>query len=401
MDIVQCPGCGREKEWDAFDPFCPACHEPALFKKPDQKRHFHLSQPLALASYADFLPLSGVDPALSLAEGDTPLLRLTRLSQDLGVTVWAKNESVNPTWSFKDRGTAVAVQKAVAVGLRRIGTVSTGNMAASTAAYGARAGLKTFVLIKEDTGPEKILSAAVHHPVLVAVQGDYGELFRRSYELGRKYGISFMNSVDPLRIEGYKITGFEIFNQLGSRPPDVLLVPVSSGGHFIGLARAFADLQEEGLSSHMPLLVGVQAAGCAPLAKAFAEEKNTFERFPHPTTLAQSISNANPPGGNIVLKLVRELGGTILAVSDEEMLEAQRILAEKEGLFCLPDSAVVLAGLLKLQEMTPLRAVDNAVLVITGSGLKNLHVFDSAPPAVTRIGLDELGDSLAAFLEEP
>ena len=401
MDIVQCLSCGRDREWNVFDPFCPDCREPVLFLRSDRKRHIHLSQPLALASYADFLPLSGIDPALSLSEGDTPLLRLPRLSRELGVTIWAKNESVNPTWSFKDRGTAVAVQKAVSLGLQKIGTVSTGNMAASTAAYGARAGLKTFVLVKEDTSPEKILAASVYRPVLVAVRGDYGELFRRSYELGRKYGIYFANSVDPLRLEGYKITGFEIFNQMGSRPPEVLVVPVSAGGHFIGLARAFLDLREEGLLSQLPLLVGVQAAGCAPLAKAFAEEKKTFERFPHPSTIAQAISNANPPGGNIVLKLVRELGGTILAVSDEEMLEAQRMLAEKEGLFCLPDSATVLAGLIKLQDMTPLKPTDQAVLVITGTGLKNLQVLDSAPATATHIDLEELGDTLAAFLEEP
>jgi threonine synthase len=401
MDIIQCLICGADGEWDVFSPFCPDCGEPVVFRRPDGIRHFHLSQPLALASYADFLPLSGIDPALSLSEGDTPLLRLPRMSRELGITLWAKNESVNPTWSFKDRGTAVVVQKAVSLGLKKIGTVSTGNMAASTAAYGARAGLKTFVLVKEDTSPEKILAASIYRPLLLAVRGDYGELFRRSYELGRKHGIYFANSVDPLRLEGYKITGYEIFNQMGSRPPEVLIVPVSAGGHFIGLARAFLDLREEGLFSHMPLLVGVQAAGCAPLAKAFAEEKKIFEKFSHPSTIAQAISNANPPGGNIVLKLIRELGGTILAVSDEEMLEAQRMLAEKEGLFCLPDSATVLAGLIKLLDMIPLRTSDQVVLVITGTGLKSLPVLDSSSEATTRVELGELGDTLAAFLEEP
>ncbi len=372
-----------------------------MFQRPDRKRHIHLSQPLALASYADFLPLEGIDPALSLSEGDTPLLRLPSLSRELGVTLWAKNESLNPTWSFKDRGTAVVVQKIVSLGLHRLGTVSTGNMAASTAAYGARARLKTFVLVKEDTSQEKILAAAAYRPVLAAVRGDYGELFRRSYELGRKHGIYFANSVDPLRLEGYKITGFEVFNQMGSRPPEVLIVPISAGGHFLGLARAFLDLRQEGLFNHMPLFVGVQAAGCAPLAKAFAEDKNIFERFPHPSTIAHSISNPNPPGGNLVLKMVRELGGTILAVSDEEMLEAQRILAEREGLFCLPDSATVLAGLIKLLDMTPLRATDHVVLVITGTGLKNLPVLESTTPPAVHIEPDQLNDTLAAFLEEP
>jgi len=401
MDFVQCLICGRNGEWEVFSPFCPDCGEPVVFQRPDRKRHIHISQPLALASYADFLPLSGVDPALSLSEGDTPLLRLPRLGRELGVALWAKNESVNPTWSFKDRGTAVVVQKIVSLGLNRIGTVSTGNMAASTAAYGARARLKTFVLVKEDISQEKILAAAAYRPVLAAIRGDYGELFRRSYELGRKHGIYFANSVDPLRLEGYKVTGFEVFNQMGSRPPDVLIVPLSSGGHFLGLVRAFQDLRQEGLFDHMPLVVGVQAAGCAPLAKAFAEDKKTFERFSRVSTIAHSISNASPPGGNLVLKTVRELGGTILAVSDEEMLEAQKMLAEREGLFCLPDSATVLAGLVKLQEMTPLKASDHVVLVITGTGLKNLPVVGSSTPPFVPIDPDELDDTLAAFLEEP
>ncbi|OGD27474.1 MAG: threonine synthase [Candidatus Aminicenantes bacterium RBG_13_63_10] len=397
MDRTECPICGPGEDWDVFNPFCRACGGPLLFQRTERRRAFRKEARLPLERYADYLPLPSIDPGLSLFEGNTPLLRLGRVSQALGLTVLAKNETQNPTWSFKDRGTSVAVQKAVAMGIRAIGTVSTGNMAASTAAYGARAGLRTVILVKEDTGPEKIISTAVHGPTLLAVHGDYGGLFRKSYDLGRKFGIYFANSTDPLRLEGYKLTAFEVYEQLGNKPPDALVLPVSSGGHFIGLMRGFIELKADGLISDLPFMAGVQAEGCSPLARAVDEKKRTFTRFPHPSTIAQAISNPDPPGGNAVLSYIRTYGGTVLAVSDGEMLEAQKRLSEHEGLFCLPDSAAALAGLMKLRETSSLKSGETAVLVLTGSGLKNLHLAGQAPPAVVRADLDNLDDTLTSL----
>jgi threonine synthase len=363
-----------------------------------RKRSFALDRKLSLEKHQSFLPLAHVDKTLSLGEGDTPLLPLDRVRRKHHLPpVYAKNETINPTQSFKDRGTAVAVQKAVSLGIKSIGTVSTGNMAGSTAAYGAKAGLKTVVLLKDDTPSDKIRAAGVYGPILLKVRGDYGELFARSLDIGREHGIYFMNSVDPLRIEGYKVTGYEIFQQLGGRVPRYLFVPVSAGGHLIGLMRAFLDLREEGLTAELPVFVGVQAKGCSPVARAFVQGKARFSKFPRPATIAHAISNPAPPGGNLVLKLVRENNGMVMAVTDSEILAAQRELAKLEGIFADPASATVLAALVKLSRRQRLSLRDEVVLVITGSGLKSMETVERLDIPVHQTSLSRLENALRLF----
>jgi threonine synthase len=401
MDRFECPACGPIDARDPHSPFCPGCGG-ALFVAPSAPpgaRHIHGGRPLALERFADFLPLERIDPALSLGEGSTPLVRLDRAGRALGLAaLYAKNEAQNPTGSFKDRGTAVAVQKAAALGARRIGTVSTGNMAASTAAYGARAGLETFVLLKEGSSAASLQTAGIFGPRLVAVKGDYGAVFDASLAIGRRLGILFMNSIDPYRLEGYKLTAFEIFLGLGGRAPRTVLVPLSSGGHLLGLMRGFADLEREGLIASYPRIVGVQAEGCAPLARAFAKGLPTYERPPEGRTIAHAIANPTPPAGNTVLRLIRERGGLILAVSDNEMLEAERELASSEGLFCQPESATTLAGLKKLVAAGEIGSPEDPVVcVLTGSGLKTLHLLVSEPLEVLRWPLEELEAGLASL----
>lgn len=380
MDILECLFCGKRRPWDVFSPFCPECREPLFFARGSGQRRIREDQAHPLERWIDFLPLNRVDPGLSLGEGNTPLLQMAKLGAEAGLTeLYAKFEAQNPTMSFKDRGTAAAVQKAVALGFKRIGTVSTGNMAASTAAYGARAGLETTVLLKEETSRQSLLAAGIFGPRLIRVKGDYGSLFYRSLEIGRKLGIYFMNSVDPVRVEGYKVTGFEIFRQSGNKAPKFIFVPVSSGGHLVGLMRAFEDLLAEGLVDRYPTFVGVQAEGCAPLARAFAGGSPKFERLEGAPTIAHAISNPAPPAGNAVLRLIREHGGILLAVSDVEILEAQRALAVREGLFCQPESAVTWAGLARLAREDGMDRTGPAVLVLTGSGLKAAHSLELQP----------------------
>jgi threonine synthase len=402
MENLECIFCKKKHPLDVFKPFCPVCGEPMLWAINKKKKKFNLNKESSLEKFLDFLPLGKIDLNLSLGEGNTPLLKLSRLMKSFSLsTVFIKNEAVNPSASFKDRGTAVAIQKAVSLGLRRIGTVSTGNMAFSTAAYGAKAGLETFILLKEDCSSEKILAAGVHKPVLVKVKGDYGKLFYESFSLGRKHNIYFMNSVDPFRIEGYKITGFEIYLQLQSHAPKFIFVPVSSGGHLIGLARAFLDLKQNGFIQNFPTFIGVQAQGCAPVAKAYSSGKMKVERIKKAKTIAHSISNPDPPGGNIALKLIRENKGMIISVSDGEILEAQIMLAEIEGIFCEPSSATVLAGLLKLSKKLKLKAEDQTVLVITGSGLKTMGDVDASKIDVRQAFLLTLEKTISAFLPSP
>jgi threonine synthase len=326
------------------------------------------------------------------------LVQLREIGRRLGLaSLYAKNEAQNPTGSFKDRGTAVAVQKAVSLGFRVIGTVSTGNMAASTAAYGARAGLETVVLLKEGTSPTSVRAAAIFGPSLVQVRGDYGRLFYDSLRIGRTLGIYFMNSIDPFRIEGYKVTGFEVFARLGGQAPTHIIVPLSSGGHFLGLLRAFEDLERAGFLTAFPTFVGVQAEGCAPLARAFDAGLERYERLAAARTAAHAISNPAPPAGNAVLKVVRDHKGLIVAVSDDEMAVGQRELAAEEGLFCQPESAVTLAALAKLRIGRRIPDESRVVLVLTGSGLKAPHALDSVPLEVAEAGLDEVEEKLGAL----
>lgn len=399
MERFECLFCQKTYPLDLFRPFCPDCQQPLLYHCPPRKRSLRSEKKGSLEKFIEFLPLSEVNPELSLGEGQTPLTRLYRLEKEFKwPPVFSKNESLNPTSSFKDRGTAVTVQKAISMGIKRMGTVSTGNMASSTAAYGAKAGLRTFVLVKEDISTEKLLSTSIYNPVLVSVKGDYGELFTKSFAIGRRYNIYFANSVDPNRIEGYKVTGFEIFLQLNHQIPQYIFAPVSSGGHLIGLMRAFLDLKAQRLIRHLPLFIGVQARGCSPIAKAYSSGKTKVERIDKAETIAHAISNPDPPGGNTVLKMIRELGGMILDVTDQEILRAQRILAEMEGIFCMPASATTLAGLLKLSGQRPFDLDDQIVLVITGSGLKAIKSLESAEIKIFKSSLSNLEEKIQSFL---
>ena len=397
MDILECLFCGKRRPWDVFSPICPDCREPMFFARKAGKRRLHADRTHPLERWLDFLPLERVDPGLSLGEGNTPLLEIAKLGAAAGLPdLHAKFEAQNPTMSFKDRGTAAAVQKAVALGFKRIGTVSTGNMAASTAAYGARAGLETTVLLKEETSRQSLLAAGIFGPRLIRVKGDYGSLFYRSLEIGRKLGIYFMNSVDPVRVEGYKVTGFEIFRQSGNRAPGSIFVPVSSGGHLLGLMRAFEVLLDDGLVERYPTFIGVQAEGCAPLARAFAAGSLRFERLEGAPTIAQAISNPAPPAGNAVLHMIREHGGMLISVSDGEILEAQRALAAREGLFCQPESAVTWAGLLRSLGENKMDRTGMAVLILTGAGLKAAKALESQPILTEETDLADLERSLGS-----
>jgi threonine synthase len=393
-DTLECLFCGQRRAWDPFSYFCPECLEPMVFARDGRERSIHLEKSYPLERYLEFLPLDNVNPNLGLGEGDTPLLPLTKLGSEIGLSrLCAKCEVQNPTSSFKDRGTAVAVQKAATLGFKRIGTVSTGNMAASTAAYGARAGLETFVLLKEEASLPSLLAAGIFGPRLMRVTGDYGRLFHLSLEIGKKSGIWFMNSIDPVRVEGYKLVGFEIFQQLGDIP-DFVIVPVSSGGHFIGLMRAYEDLARCGFTGRFPTFVGVQAEGCAPLAAAFAAGRDRYERLDKAETIAQAISNPAPPAGNVVLKMVRDHGARVISVGDEDILGAQRMLANREGLFVQPESATALAGLIRMIREDLIRPESRAVLVLTGSGLKAPWALESQPIRVEETDLSKLGKIL-------
>ena len=397
MRHFECIFCKKTYPQDPFSLFCTRCKEPLLVASPDTNCKIHFAREYPLEKYIDFLPIKKIIPELSLGEGSTPLLKLNRLRDKFNLPdLYAKNEMLNPTGSFKDRGTVLAVHKAVSLGIKKIGTVSTGNMAVSTGAYGARAGLKTLVLISDDVSDEKLYSAGIHGAILFKVKGDYGTLFYKSLEIGKKKKIYFMNSVDPFRIEGYKVTAFEMFEQFKGKIPTHIFVPVSSGGHIIGLMKAFKELKRIGLIDNFPVFIGIQPEKASPIARAFLKGDLKYTRIKKAESLAQSINNPAPPGGNIVLNMIHELNGEVIQVTDDEIITAQRLLASYEGLFCLPASAASLAGAFRLNDDKKLAPSDRIVLILTGSGMKNIKVLEPNKMKVFTTSLNKLDQTVSS-----
>ncbi|NJE07881.1 threonine synthase [Thermococcus sp. M39] len=359
---------------------CTACGREYSLRKPYQR--CECGEPLELElfegfagigksvweRFVQFFPFE-LDLDLSLGEGDTPLIRARKLSKKLGIQLYLKNETVNPTWSFKDRGTFLGTHRALQLDFDKVGTVSTGNMATSVAAYASRAGLKAYILVSSNIAEEKLKQIAVYGAEVIKVRGDYGKLYYESLKLGQKLGIYFINSDDPFRIEGYKSISFEIVEEM---MPDYVVVPTSSGGLIRGIIKGFLELKKSELIDRLPTFVCVQAEGCSPIYKAFIEGKEKIERFENPHTIAHAIENPYPPSGNAVLMLLRKLNGICVAVSDEEILKAQRMLAQ-EGIFVQPASATGIAAVKKLREEGRIKEDEKIVSVLTGAGLKTLH----------------------------
>jgi threonine synthase len=395
MNKMKCLYCYHEDVFQPNEILCPVCHQPLLFDSIQfNKASFLYDGQIALQKYRQFLPLSGINFELSLNEGGTPLLKLSSLEKFLNrAGLFAKLEMANPTLSFKDRGTAVVVQKLAEMKIKKIGTVSTGNMASSTAAYAARCGLEAFLLVKRGTSVGALISSAAFEPVIIEVDGDYGQLFYKSYELGKKYDIYFANSVDPLRLEGYKLTSFEICQQLG-RQPDFIFVPVSSGGHLVGLYKGFLELKQAGLIQACPGLIGVQAEGCSPVVQALERGEDKVKKVESISTIAHSISNPDPPAGNLVLKIIKENNGQLVSVSDEEMLATQKLLAVREGLFAQPEASTTLAAYLKLKETLD----GQSVLVLTGHGLKASELPTGRSQKHYEVKLEQVDDVLEQII---
>jgi threonine synthase len=288
---------------------------------------------------------------VTLGEGDTPLIQAPRLSELTGCDVWLKFEGANPTGSFKDRGMTVAVSAAIGEGAEAVICASTGNTAASAAAYAARAGLRGAVIVPEGKiAAGKLAQALMHGARVIALRGNFDEALALVRELARRQPIALVNSVNEYRIEGQKTASFEICDELGE-PPDVLCIPVGNAGNITAYWRGF---QEYGVA---PMLHGYQAEGAAPLVYGAPVEK--------PETIASAIRIGNPARWEDAMDAVTGSRGDIRAVSDDEILAAYSLLGAREGVFCEPASAASVAGLLKYG------AEGRVVCVLTGHGLKD------------------------------
>jgi threonine synthase len=333
--------------------------------------------PPSMWRYRDLLPLEDGAPIVTLGEGFTPLVRAERLGAELGLrNLYVKNDSMNPTNSFKDRVVSVAVSWARAHGFETIGCASTGNLANSVAAYAARAGLEGYVFVPDDTEESKLVATGVFEPNVVSVHGTYDEVNRLCSQVMEELPWAFCNiNVRPFYAEGSKTLTFETAEQLGWRLPDEIVIPIASGCQFVRHRRAVQELLDLGLvdGTDLPRLTGAQALGCAPVYNAWREGTERV-RPVRPNTIARSIAIGSPSDGSYVVRIAKETGGVVEAVTEEEIVDGIRLLARTEGIFTETAGGVTIGVLAKLARAGRWNGDEVVVAYVTGHGLKTADV---------------------------
>jgi threonine synthase len=373
---LKCRECGREYPI-APRHVCEFCFGPVEVAYDYDAIKGHISRerigagPASLWRYADLLP-ADADARVDLHAGFTPLLEARNLGKRLGLNkLYIKNDTVNPTWSFKDRVVSVAATKAREFGFDTLACASTGNLANSVAAHAAHAGLEAYVFIPADLEAGKVLGSAIYAPTLVAVDGNYDQVNRLCAELGDKYGWAFVNiNVRPYYSEGSKTLAFEVAEQLGWRAPDHVVAPIASGSLFSKIHKGFHELATVGLIDEPKTrMSGAQAEGCSPVATAWAAGSLNF-RPVKPSTIAKSLAIGNPADGYYALVILRDTNGACAAVTDDEVVEGMKLLAETEGVWAETAGGVVIASLKRLAESGTIDPDETTVAYITGGGLK-------------------------------
>jgi threonine synthase len=380
---LRCRECARPYPAEALH-VCDYCFGPLEVVYDYDALRDHVSReqiaagPQTIWRYAPLLPV--VDPApIDLGTGCTPLVRADRLAAELGLgELWIKNDTANPTGSFKDRVVSVALTKARQLGFKVAACASTGNLANSVAAHAARAGMVSVVFIPHDLEVAKVVTTAVYGGHLVAVEGTYDDVNRLCAELTSEHPAwAFVNvNIRTYYAEGSKTLAFEVAEQLGWTAPDHVVVPVASGSQLVKVARGFQELYEVGLLDEAPhvRVSGAQAAGCSPVATAFAEKTDAI-RPVKPHTIAKSLAIGNPADGYYALKTVRDSGGAFAAVTDEEIIDGIRLLARTEGIFAETAGGVTIATLAKLADAGVVRSDERVVAYVTGHGLKTVEAL--------------------------
>ena len=333
-----------------------------------------------IEEYRDWLPVDVDTPVITLCEGGTPLVQSSWLSGIVGGDVWLKVEGDNPTGSFKDRGMTLAVSVAAGQGAKAVVCASTGNTSASMTAYAARAGLTPIVLVPEGKiSAGKMAQAVMHGAEVIQVRGGFDECLEISRGLADKYAVALVNSVNPVRLQGQKTAAFEIIDALG-KAPDLHILPVGNAGNISAYWIGFREYAEAGISSKTPVVWGFQAEGAAPIVRG--------ERVPNPETVASAIRIGNPASWKLAEAARDESGGRISAVSDADILSAQRDLASRDGVFVEPASAIGVAGLLKAATAGEVERGQTIVVTVTGHGLKDTETALSGITSVVDSVID-------------
>jgi len=383
--FLECSWCAATYESEQLWNVCLDCGKPLVVRYDlDAARVALPREALAdraptLWRYAELLPVR--DPAfrLTLGEGFTPLLALPRLGAALGLSaLYGKDEGLNPTGSFKARGLCLAVSRAAELGARAVAIPTAGNAGSATAAYAARAGLPAHVFLPADAQPTIVTECLALGAAVTPVDGlitDCARFVREGAEAGRWFNVSTL--VEPYRVEGKKTMGYELAEQMGWTLPEVVIYPTGGGTGLIGLWKAFAEMEALGwIGPERPRLVCVQSDGCAPMVRAFHAGHETAEPWADAATIAPGLRVPAAIGDFLILRALRESGGTAVAVPDAEILAALRELGAAEGLFVAPEAAATVAALRRLVDDGWVRPHERVVLLLTGNGLKFEHLAD-------------------------
>jgi threonine synthase len=384
---LECGLCGLEHEARRLHNLCTACGKPLLVRYDlERAKMFLTKEKLAarrpdLWRYREVLPVENDNNIVSLGEGWTPLLRATRLGRRVGIQdLFIKDESQNPTQSFKARGMATAVSMAKELGAKKLAVPSAGNAAGALAAYAARAGLKSYIFMPRDTPRANVVECeqtGAHVTLMDGLITDCGAEVGRRKEKEGWFDVSTLK--EPYRVEGKKTLGYELAEQMEWRLPDVIIYPTGGGTGLIGMWKAFDEMERMGwISSKRPRMVTVQAEGCAPIVRAFEEGNRFADEFPNAATTASGLRVPKAIGDFLILDALRVSGGTAVAVSDEELIAATREIGALEGIFCAPEGAACLPALRTLIESGEVNKDETVVLFNTGSGVKYMESFGNA-----------------------
>jgi len=380
VSSMRCKECSREYPVGAFN-VCDFCFGPlevvydydAIAEVTSRERI--MSGPNSLWRYADFLP-ADYNPDVDINAGFTPLIRSKGLAEHLGLNeLWIKNDSVNPSYSFKDRVVAVATAKALELGFDTIACASTGNLACAVAAHAARGGLKSYVFIPSDLETGKVLGAAIYGPTMIAIDGTYDDVNRLCSELAEEHPWAFVNiNVRPFYADGSKTLGFEVAEQLGWRAPMHAVVPSASGAMFTKIYQGLKEFERTGLiDSVQTKMHSTQPRGCCPIATAY-EEGRFVIRPVKASSLATSLAIGNPADGYYALKTIEASGGSAVIAEEHEVALGVKLLAETEGIFTEGAGGVAVMGLKHLVELGRIQPDESTVVYITGNGLKTTEL---------------------------
>ncbi len=334
-----------------------------------------------IREFRDFLPAISDDAITTLLEGNTPLIEVTNLKDIFGnIRLLLKYEGLNPTGSFKDRGMTMAVSKAREEGTRAVICASTGNTSASAAAYAAKAGMKAYVLVPDGgIALGKLSQAMMHGALVLQIKGNFDDALNIVKEVTKNYPVKMVNSINPFRIEGQKTGAFEVCEHLGFAPTFHFL-PVGNAGNITAYWRGYKEYYKQDIISNLPKMMGFQAEGAAPIVLGHP--------VADPHTVATAIKIGNPASWQAALKAREESGGVIDMVTDDEIIEAYKLLASREGVFCEPASAASIAGAIKMKKEGILNDGDTVVCTLTGHGLKDPDTAINSSPKPTKVPAD-------------